>query len=65
MVGRSYVKALSKKSENIVWIEKILVWLYCMRQQIFGCKKFFGSGHFLTIFSKNDGSKNDPSQKSH
>ena len=25
---------------------------------------FFGSGHFLTIFSKNDGSKNDPSQNS-
>ena len=62
MVGRSLVKVLTKKSENKRWILKSFAWLKHIIEQIFLMQKLFGWGHFLIIFSKNDGSKRDPSQ---
>ena len=64
MVGRSYDKSLTKKFDNKTWISKILVWLNHTTEVIFWMKNFFCLGHFLIIFSKSDGSKSDPSQKS-
>ena len=63
MVGRSYNKSLTKKFENKTWITKTLLWLNGMTELIFLMQNFFCSGHFLLIFSKNDGSKSDPSKK--
>ena len=54
MVGRSYVKALSKKCENIAWIEKksCVVELYETTDFWLQKKKFWLSSFFNHFFKK-------------